>query len=56
MWYCSSSDNCNTNKMRISKFLTFLKDAQLLGQQERTSNMNNCYIKKETKFPLLMLS
>jgi hypothetical protein len=27
MWYCSISDNSNTNKMPLSKFILFLKDA-----------------------------
>lgn len=40
MWYCTISDNSNTNKMRLSKFLIFLKDAQLLAGQEKEGKFN----------------
>ncbi len=31
MWYCSISDNSNTNKMPMSKFMTFLKDSGIIS-------------------------
>jgi len=44
MWYCSISDNSNTNKMPMSKFMSFLKDAGLLSGSVDVAgkNVNPC--------------
>ena len=39
MWYCSFSESSNSNKMPLSKFILFIKDAGILaGTHESVGN------------------